>query len=388
MTKLIGGFLKKLDIFGFPLGTRRLIMECVRSTLPCQSCGTGRNWIALRQQEKLDGFLITEWRVISWRRLLTVVWGLVSGILIVLRLTVSVGLPILALLLLGRITTNGLVICYVPGRMSCHLGGTHHPGYGGGVCSQQLVLKELVEPAVTRPTARIPMITVVNPCRRDPTLASRGIRIAVTDLTPFLRIQSYGGLVAKALCCASVKELQALANLQHTLLPSSIVIYWIPPSSNRVQINCDASVKDNFQRAGFSCVIRNNLGNWIKGCNGTIMMSTVLRVELFAIWKGLLLAWECAFKDVICKSDCLDAFLASRKLDHMSNVANKDLLIKIFDVIHWVEKSMRKAKKNIGSKNDLEKACKSGDFTKKEEYEAEKRSYSHRIGANLDFLEI
>ncbi|MED6160439.1 hypothetical protein PIB30_051527 [Stylosanthes scabra] len=53
-----------------------------------------------------------------------------------------------------------------------------------------------------------------------------------------------------------------------------------------------------------------------------------------------------------------------------------------------VEKSMRKAKKNIGSKNGLEKACKSGDFTKKEECEVEKRSYSHRIGANLDFLEI
>ncbi|MED6207073.1 hypothetical protein PIB30_032421 [Stylosanthes scabra] len=42
---------------------------------------------------------------------------------------------------------------------------------------------------------------------------------------------------------------------------------------------------------------------------------------------------------------------------------------------------MRKAKKNIGSKNGLEKACKSGGFTKKEECEAEKRSYSHRIGA-------
>ncbi|MED6159172.1 hypothetical protein PIB30_039850 [Stylosanthes scabra] len=48
-----------------------------------------------------------------------------------------------------------------------------------------------------------------------------------------------------------------------------------------------------------------------------------------------------------------------------------------------VEKSMRKAKKNIGSKNGLEKACKSGDFTKKEECEAEKWSYSHRIGAKL-----
>ncbi|MED6159130.1 hypothetical protein PIB30_039452 [Stylosanthes scabra] len=61
-----------------------------------------------------------------------------------------------------------------------------------------LVLKELVEPAVTRPTARIPVITVVNSCRGALTLASRGVRIAIMDLTQFLPIQSYGGLAAKA----------------------------------------------------------------------------------------------------------------------------------------------------------------------------------------------
>ncbi|MED6137145.1 hypothetical protein PIB30_062226, partial [Stylosanthes scabra] len=53
-----------------------------------------------------------------------------------------------------------------------------------------------------------------------------------------------------------------------------------------------------------------------------------------------------------------------------------------------VKKSMRKAKKNIRSKNGLEKACKSEDFTKKKECEAGKRSYSHQIEANLDSLEI
>ncbi|MED6217865.1 hypothetical protein PIB30_021506 [Stylosanthes scabra] len=61
------------------------------------------------------------------------------------------------------------------------------------------VLKEFVEPAVTRPTARIPVITVVNPCHRALTLTRRGVRIAVTDLTPFLPIRSYRGLAAKKL---------------------------------------------------------------------------------------------------------------------------------------------------------------------------------------------
>ncbi|MED6156320.1 hypothetical protein PIB30_013352 [Stylosanthes scabra] len=94
-----------------------------------------------------------------------------------------------------------------------------------------LVLKELVELAVTRPTAQIPFYRygsgvcsqqlavkrtrgtcchqahcsnirdhLVNSCRRDLTLASRGVRIAVTGLTPFHPIQSYGGLVAKVIC--------------------------------------------------------------------------------------------------------------------------------------------------------------------------------------------
>ncbi|MED6209396.1 hypothetical protein PIB30_054295 [Stylosanthes scabra] len=37
-----------------------------------------------------------------------------------------------------------------------------------------LVLKELVEPAVTKPTAQIPLVTVVNSCRMALILASRG----------------------------------------------------------------------------------------------------------------------------------------------------------------------------------------------------------------------
>ncbi|MED6107969.1 hypothetical protein PIB30_018997 [Stylosanthes scabra] len=62
---------------------------------------------------------------------------------------------------------------------------------------QQLRLNELLEHAVTKPNALILVITVVNLCRRDLTLASRGVRIAVTHLTPFLPIRSYGGLAAK-----------------------------------------------------------------------------------------------------------------------------------------------------------------------------------------------
>ncbi|MED6132427.1 hypothetical protein PIB30_018817 [Stylosanthes scabra] len=75
------------------------------------------------------------------------------------------------------------------------------------------------------------------------------------------------------------------------------------------------------------------------------------------------------------------------ELNCFLGVAYAEMLLPILIAHDGVEKSMRKAKKNIGSKNGLEKACKSEDFVKKEECGAEKRSYSHRIGANLDPLE-
>ncbi|MED6107827.1 hypothetical protein PIB30_017909 [Stylosanthes scabra] len=87
-------------------------------------------------------------------------------------------------------------------RVNPHYWSKLTSGVGMAVESavNNLVLKELVEPTVTRPTAQILMVTMVNPCRRALTLASRGVRIAVTDLTPFLSIQSYGRLAAKVIC--------------------------------------------------------------------------------------------------------------------------------------------------------------------------------------------
>ncbi|MED6224168.1 hypothetical protein PIB30_081298 [Stylosanthes scabra] len=93
----------------------------------------------------------------------------------------------------------------------------------------------------------------------------------------------------KALRCASITELQTLNNMHPSSLPSSIFSDWIPPSHGRVKINCDASINGYYQRAGFGCVIRDE--------------------------SGLLLAWEYGFRDVICETDCLDAFLVSWMLD-------------------------------------------------------------------------
>ncbi|MED6201235.1 hypothetical protein PIB30_092857, partial [Stylosanthes scabra] len=60
---------------------------------------------------------------------------------------------------------------------------------------------------------------------------------------------------------------------------------------------------------GFGCVIRDNNGDWQRGCAGTIQASSVLEGELFAIYKGLLLAWEAGFKEVYCETDCHEAYV-------------------------------------------------------------------------------
>ncbi|MED6133831.1 hypothetical protein PIB30_031842, partial [Stylosanthes scabra] len=70
---------------------------------------------------------------------------------------------------------------------------------GGGVCDPTTEAERTLGTCCHQAHAVIPGITVVNPCRRNLTLASRGVQIVVTDLTPFLPIRSYGGLAVKVI---------------------------------------------------------------------------------------------------------------------------------------------------------------------------------------------
>ncbi|MED6130830.1 hypothetical protein PIB30_004247 [Stylosanthes scabra] len=86
--------------------------------------------------------------------------------------------------------------------------------------------------------------------------------------------------------------------------------------------------------AGFGCVLRDLQGN-IKSCLGEFPDSSVINCELFAIWRGVILAWECGCNDVICKTDCVDAYLLVTKTLSSLDTGIKDLLGKIHDVIQW-----------------------------------------------------
>ncbi|MED6122307.1 hypothetical protein PIB30_038601 [Stylosanthes scabra] len=59
-----------------------------------------------------------------------------------------------------------------------------------------------------------------------------------------------------------------------------------------MKLNCDASFFPNLNSAGFACVVRDSFSNWVIGSAGTILETSVLRCELFAMWRGLLLALQ------------------------------------------------------------------------------------------------
>ncbi|MED6213778.1 hypothetical protein PIB30_096649 [Stylosanthes scabra] len=67
------------------------------------------------------------------------------------------------------------------------------------------------------------------------------------------------------------------------------------------------------------------------GCSGGLREICILRCEPFAIWKGLILAWDKGFRQVICETDSLDAFnLVHCELSYV--MEHRDLVSKIKDV--------------------------------------------------------
>ncbi|XP_016206120.1 uncharacterized protein LOC107646451 [Arachis ipaensis] len=104
-----------------------------------------------------------------------------------------------------------------------------------------------------------------------------------------------------------VREFHTIFAMHQSMSPPSLCLHWVPPPVHSVKLNCDASWFAPFGYAGFGCIIRNPDGCWLKGCTGKVEVCSVLFAELYAIWRGLLLAWESGFREVICETDCLES---------------------------------------------------------------------------------
>ncbi|CAJ2632849.1 unnamed protein product [Trifolium pratense] len=55
--------------------------------------------------------------------------------------------------------------------------------------------------------------------------------------------------------------------------------------------------------SGFGGVLRHSNGKWIYGFAGTVGISTILHVELLAIYHGLKVAWDQGYRNIVCYSD-------------------------------------------------------------------------------------
>lgn len=81
---------------------------------------------------------------------------------------------------------------------------------------------------------------------------------------------------------------------------------WEPPVQNSFKVKCDASLFIDLNLTDFGCLIRDSNSGWISDCSGSSPPWSIVRCELFAVWRGLVLAWYCGLRDIVCKMDCLD----------------------------------------------------------------------------------
>jgi len=83
-------------------------------------------------------------------------------------------------------------------------------------------------------------------------------------------------------------------------------IKWNHNNHSCVILNVDGSCLGSPIRAGYRGILRNDAGFFLSGFSGYIQNSSdILYAELYAIYKGLLLAKEMSITDFVCYSDSL-----------------------------------------------------------------------------------
>jgi ribonuclease HI len=84
-----------------------------------------------------------------------------------------------------------------------------------------------------------------------------------------------------------------------------------------VVFNVDGSSFGNPRISSFCGVLRRNDGSWLYGFVGNVSISTIIHVELLALYHGLKAAWERGYRDVICYSNStLVVQLVSTMVNH------------------------------------------------------------------------
>ncbi|KAL4293175.1 hypothetical protein HN51_043650 [Arachis hypogaea] len=89
------------------------------------------------------------------------------------------------------------------------------------------------------------------------------------------------------------------------------------PRQGFTKLNVNGWSFDTDHRAGFGCHLTDDCGGWLVGISGFLGNTSILYAELFAVERGLLLAWDWGIRKLLCHSDSLMAVtLVSDNLDY------------------------------------------------------------------------
>ncbi|MED6195033.1 hypothetical protein PIB30_034269 [Stylosanthes scabra] len=77
------------------------------------------------------------------------------------------------------------------------------------------------------------------------------------------------------------------------------------------------------------------LGTTTETDNVGALILSVLEGELFAIYKGLLLAWEAGFKEVYCETDCYEAYVLLKDSNIPFYSEESVLISRIQNILLW-----------------------------------------------------
>ncbi|KAF7811300.1 reverse transcriptase [Senna tora] len=116
--------------------------------------------------------------------------------------------------------------------------------------------------------------------------------------------------------CGRAAEFYCLAgNGNGQSLSKSIEVKWKPPPDGGFKLNTDSSRLSDTGFIAAGGVIRDSLGNWMKGFNFFLGIGDIITAELWAIFRGLKLTEDFGYSPFLIDSDSLTAVTLIKNLN-------------------------------------------------------------------------
>ncbi|KAK9003597.1 hypothetical protein V6N11_084237 [Hibiscus sabdariffa] len=97
------------------------------------------------------------------------------------------------------------------------------------------------------------------------------------------------------------------------------LVQWHPAPSRWISLNTDGKVCPSSRYAQLGGLFRDSRGSWLHGFGHLIGIVDAFSAKLWAIYDGLLLAWQLGFGFVQVQSDCSRAISVIKATDVINN---------------------------------------------------------------------